>query len=63
MSETAPTPSDFRDYLLAEIRCAALRARLAALDIDAAGVALRGGMITPEVALEWVNEAGAIDYF
>jgi hypothetical protein len=33
------------EYLLAELRCAALRARLWQADIEAVGVALRGGSL------------------
>jgi hypothetical protein len=39
------------EYLLAELRCAALRARLWQADIEAVGVALRGGLISPEQAV------------
>jgi len=37
-----------RDYLLSELRCASLRARLWQADIDAVGMALKGGLIEPE---------------
>jgi hypothetical protein len=37
-----------RDYLLAELRCASLRARLQQADIDAVGKALGAGLIEPE---------------
>jgi hypothetical protein len=40
------------DYLLAELRCAALRAQLWQADIEAVGLALKGGLIEPEQALE-----------
>jgi hypothetical protein len=39
------------EYLLAELRCASLRARLLQQDIDAVGSALRGGLITPDQAV------------
>jgi hypothetical protein len=39
-----------RDYLLAELRCASLRARLWQADIDAVGLALKAGLIEPEGA-------------
>jgi len=61
MSEAA-TQQDFREYVLAELRCAHLRARLAQLDIEAAGIALRAHMIAPEVALEWLADADALKY-
>jgi hypothetical protein len=41
-----------RDYLLAELRCASLRARLQVRDIDAVGLALKAEWITPEQAVE-----------
>jgi hypothetical protein len=41
-----------REYLLAELRCAALRARLQAANIDAVGKALTANLIEPEQALE-----------
>jgi hypothetical protein len=40
------------NYLLAELRCAALRARLQQADIEAVGIALKAGWITPEQAVE-----------
>jgi hypothetical protein len=50
------------EYLLAELRCAALRARLAACDIDAIGIALRAGIVDPDVAFEWLHECNALSY-
>jgi hypothetical protein len=41
-----------RDYLLAELRCASLRARLWQADIDTVGLALKAGLVEPEQALE-----------
>jgi hypothetical protein len=39
------------EYLLAEFRCAAIRARLWQHDIEAVGLALKGGLIEPEEAI------------
>lgn len=50
------------EYLLSELRCAALRARLAACDIDTIGVALKAGMIDPETAVEWLHNCSALSY-
>jgi hypothetical protein len=47
-------------YLLAELRCAALRARLWQADIEAIGVALKGNLITPEQALELLHDCDAL---
>jgi hypothetical protein len=53
-------PTDRRDYLLAELRCAAIRARLWQADIEAVGMALRVGLIEPEQALELLHECDAL---
>lgn len=58
----APEPKGFREYVLAELRCAVLRARLAALDLECAGVALQNGMIDAETAFAWLRDAGALEY-
>jgi hypothetical protein len=49
-------------YLLAELRCAALRARLAACEIDAIGIALRSGMIDPGTAIAWLHDSDVLHY-
>jgi hypothetical protein len=38
-----------------------LRARLLANEIDVIGVALRDGIVTPEAALLWARDIGALD--
>jgi hypothetical protein len=48
------------DYLLAELRCASLRARLWQADIDAVGMALRAGLVGPEEALELLHDCDAL---
>jgi hypothetical protein len=48
------------DYLLAELRCASLRARLWQADIEAVGLALKGGLIEPEQALELLSDCDAL---
>lgn len=48
------------EYLLAEMRCASLRARLLAADIDAVGIALKNGLIEPEQALELLHNCDAL---
>jgi hypothetical protein len=49
-----------RDYLIAELRCASLRARLWQADIDAVGMALRAGLVEPEQALELLRECDCL---
>jgi hypothetical protein len=48
------------EYLLAELRCAVLRARLWQAGIEAVGLALRCGLIEPEQALELLHDCDAL---
>jgi hypothetical protein len=48
------------EYLLQELRCAALRARLWQHDIEAVGLALKAGLVSPEQALELLQECDAL---
>jgi hypothetical protein len=57
----APSPQaesgpSFHDYLLAEMRCASLRARILQHEIDAIGIALKGGAISADQALELMHD-------
>jgi hypothetical protein len=52
--------TDRRDYLLAELRVASLRARLWQAEIEAIGLAVKGGLIEPEQALEFLNDCDAL---
>jgi|HubBroStandDraft_6_1064221.scaffolds.fasta_scaffold3874858_1 hypothetical protein len=54
------TSSGFANYLVRELRCASLRARLAANEIQTMGLALRLGLIGPEVVLEHLHEVGVL---
>jgi hypothetical protein len=49
-----------RDYLLAELRCASLRARLWQSDIDAVVAALKAEWITPEQAVETLADCDCL---
>jgi hypothetical protein len=48
-----------REYILAEFRCALAKAKLAQRDIEAVGLALKNGIVTPEqaAAMFWESEA------
>jgi hypothetical protein len=48
--------SDFTTFLLAQIRCAELRARIAANELRATAVALAGGLIDAPAALAMLHE-------
>ena len=60
MTTTAAAPRTFSEYLLAELRCAALRARLLQADVEAVGLALKGGLISPDQALELLADVDAL---
>lgn len=57
---TTTKSTDFAVFVLAELRCAGLRARLMAADIDSIDTALRGNLITTDAAIEWAHEIGAL---
>ena len=54
------TNSDFQNYLLAELRCASLRLRIERSDIDAIGLALKGGLITPDQAIALLDDCDVL---
>jgi hypothetical protein len=54
------TSSGFADYLLFNLRCARLRARIMVNEIEAMGVALKAGFIDIDNALEHLAEIGAL---
>ena len=49
-----------RAYLLQELRCVAVRARLWQADIEAVGLALKGDLISPEQAIELLADCDAL---
>lgn len=53
-------PTSFQDYLLAELRVASLRLQLEQCDIDAIGLALKGGLITPDQAIALLHDCDVL---
>lgn len=47
-------------YLLAELRCASLRLQLLQADVDAVGLALKGGLITADQALDLLHDCDVL---
>ncbi|WP_338690426.1 hypothetical protein V5279_28975 [Bradyrhizobium sp. 26S5] len=45
-----------KQFVLAALRCTALRVQLIREEINVIGVALAGEMITPEAAIEWCDD-------
>ena len=60
MTNLEPVERDKREYLLAELRAAALRTRLWQADIDAVGLALKAGLISPDQAVEHLSDCGLL---
>jgi hypothetical protein len=52
--------TDRTAYLLAELRVASIKARLWQADIDSVGLALKGSLISPEQALEMLQECDCL---
>ncbi|HEY3029109.1 MAG TPA: hypothetical protein VGJ68_02880 [Bradyrhizobium sp.] len=52
----------FRDFVLAELKCAVLRSRLMTAEIDSINAALRGNFITADDAIAWLDECGGLQY-
>lgn len=49
------------ELLLASIRTAVLRTKLDASELTTIGIALRAGMISPEIAVAWLADIGLVD--
>jgi hypothetical protein len=62
MTDIANCGKDLIAYLVAEFRCAAQRARLAADDLDAISLALKGGLVTPYQAIVHIEEGDAFRF-
>jgi len=62
MSDINNCADDLKAYVLAECRCAARRAKLAADDLVAIGLALKGGLIDPYQAIMHIEETDAFRF-
>jgi hypothetical protein len=49
-------------FLLALLRVARLRAKLAACEFDCVGIALRGGFVSYDDAIAWLDDVGLLDH-
>jgi hypothetical protein len=50
------------EYVLAELRCASIRAQLMQADINAVGIALKSSLITPDQAMELLHDCDLLRY-
>ena len=54
------TGLNFQEYLLAEMRVASLRSRIEQADLEAIGLALKGGLITPDQAIALLHDVDVL---
>lgn len=54
------TSSNFAAYVLAEIRCAGLRTRIIANEIESVTTALGAGLVNADTALAHLHEVGVL---
>ena|ERR1700677_3606774 len=52
----------FNNYVLAQLRCAHMRARLYVNEIELIGIALKGCIIDAETALQMMRDAGSLEF-
>ena len=57
-----PDQVRFREYMLAELRCARTRAKMLVNEIETIGVALKGEVIDSETAIQWLKDANALKF-
>ena len=48
------------DFLLTVLRAASIRARLMEADLNSIGVALKGGLIGADTAVQWIRDANLL---
>jgi hypothetical protein len=52
------TDDDHREFVLAVLRAASLRAKLMDAELQTIGTSLRAGMVSPEMAIQWIHDEG-----
>ena len=50
--------SNYVDFILAQLKCAALRSKLLTCEIDSITTALNGNFVSVDDALAWAHDAG-----
>lgn len=51
-----------KEFLLASLRAASLRAKLASTEMDSIGVALKRGVVSTEEAMAWLHDENLFDH-
>lgn len=51
-----------RDFLITALRCTRIRVMLLGYEIEEVGIALKSNMVSPETAVGWLDEIGALRF-
>jgi hypothetical protein len=62
LNPDSPEQKSFSLYVLSELRLARKRALLLVNEIEVIGVALKGGIVDPDTALEMLADANCLDF-
>lgn len=54
------TAANQTEYLLALMRCTVMRLRLQRAEIEQVGVSLKGGVVDPKTAVDWLIDLGVL---
>jgi hypothetical protein len=57
-----PDELAYREYILAELRCAHIRTKLLITEIETIGLALRVGLIDAEMAMLWLRDVNGLEF-
>ena len=60
-ASVAKSGADARTLLLSFIRVATIRAKLAVVDLDSIGIALKHGVISLDGAIAWLDDVGLFE--
>ena len=60
-ASVAKSGADARTLLLSFIRVATIRSRLAVVDLDSIGMALKQGLVSVEGAVAWLDDLGLFE--
>jgi hypothetical protein len=61
-ASTGNCAQNYHEYIIQELRCASLRARLAQADIESVGIALRDGLINEDQAIDILSDCDCLQY-
>lgn len=62
MSSESPNRNHKREYVLAELRCALIKARLAQVEIETAAVAFKHNLVTSEGVAAMLSDSDVVRF-